>query len=1324
MRLTCSTANLLLFLASVISVPALFAQDIPPAGNTRIVSEGRGVRSSLVRGDQVIRERTYDPEEAVRVIVTFSAQPLARFRAGVKAGKRTGSLSAARAAITAEHTRFFADLGRLNGEVQQAGKTTPDRMEGSYETALNGVVLTTTRKRMAAIHRLPYVTRVEEDRTFRILSTGAGARTGVRPGRPRSAFTGAGVVLAVLDTGIDYTHPDFGGAMGGRVIGGYDFQNQDADPMDDHGHGTWVAGVAAAAGTSFQGMAPGVSILAYKVCNARGLCPASRIISGLDRALNPDGDPFTDDAVDVINLSLGLPEGTGNDLVSLAVDLAVEAGVVCVTAAGNVGEAFGYHTIGSPGSAAGALTVGATDPASGVASFSARGPGRNRFGIKPELVAPGVAVMTTEPGGGYGAHSGTSLATPLVAGAVAVLLEAHPGWSPEMVKAALMQQASNTGGDLWSQGAGELSLAHAMTAPGLMTPATLSLGVVEGEGTHWEQAVTVTLNNLSETPATYTFSFSGPSGITASFATSGLTIPPGESRELGVTLNFDGGVLPNIDVLQEHWLPYVAEIRATGANDTLRVPIDFVKSAVLRVEGMDGPFSYFAHDGKGRVLSGDVGAGINVLDDHTLLLNTGTYDVVAAYGGFEQGAEGPVFRRWFVVRDGVRITGSKTVSIDRARAVHRYTIAPQDENGALLQRPPQWTMTRFEHRPSGVSLDLLMSGHTGFPEEHFSDAPGSYEYRWYSVSDPGRKPFYHLKGVLNRFDRDETIAPPAAAYRSYSIHYATPPDVSGLWVLQFLGLPSPVGGAFAGTTLREPLLAPPYTQPVYVLPDPVGHFLEGYRAGSFSEVLVPHTPGRTERADSDLLYVTPWHRVRDDGVLDTYFYLDPTRSILPVTGDHITYGLGPSHWFGRLNNTGTTLALRTNTDVGYVLFAYPGGRFSRFFPLFLNQLQDAPQNVNQAYTLADAAGAVIASGRVIDLFRQGISEAGFFDSRAEISLPSPGGYSLILESPPYVIQRRPGRATVRLSMDTRLVDKNPPAMTALNVLADGEFTDLVGAGQAASVRIQVADAEGPVTVSLAYRMNPDSTWIPLQMSAEEDVYWAAMPVDLPEGYVSLRVVAVDASGNALTFEAEPAFKHTEAVVPPLPATLRFPSDGAELPGGGLRLMWNPTAEAAAYHVQVATDAAFTAVLFEDSTVVFPEYPFPAQAPGGTYFWRVRGLNEGGGSAWSSTYHFTVSTATGLEVAANELPRAYALRQNYPNPFQGTTTIPFELPRAGKVSLRVYDLLGREVATLLEADLPPGRYARAWEAWHVAPGVYLYRLVAGDVQKTGKMVLLR
>ena len=310
--------------------------------------------------------------------------------------------------------------------------------------------------------------------------------------------TGLGVRVAIVDTGVAYTHPDLGGCLGAacKVIRGYDFVNDDSNPQDDHGHGTHVAGIVAANGV-VRGIAPDARLLAYKVLNANGDGFSSTVIAGIDAAVDPDGNPATNDGAHVINLSLG-GYGDPDDPMSQAVDNVTLHGVTVVVAAGNSGP--DEQTIGSPGTARRAITVGASDKTDHPASFSSRGPVIWNGGaiLKPDIVAPGVAICSTRWGSSWpgaecidAAHvalSGTSMAAPHVAGVAALLLQRNPSWKPAEVKAALRVTALDLAQAPTTQGYGRvralsaIQLTHAPPIASITTSGTPT-GVLDITGT-------------------------------------------------------------------------------------------------------------------------------------------------------------------------------------------------------------------------------------------------------------------------------------------------------------------------------------------------------------------------------------------------------------------------------------------------------------------------------------------------------------------------------------------------------------------------------------------------------------------------------------------------------------------------------------------------------------------------------------------------------------------------------------------------------------------------------------------------------------------------
>ncbi len=227
---------------------------------------------------------------------------------------------------------------------------------------------------------------------------------------------GGGVRVGILDTGIDYTHPD----LDGNYAGGYDFVNGDPDPRDDHGHGTHVAGIVAAEdnGAGVVGVAPAARIYALKVLDAGGSGYSSDIVAALEWCVN-NGIRVTNNSYGSVPLPLldALDIG-GSTTMKDAFDRSAAAGVVHVAAAGNSGNFLGIgDNEASPARYESVIAVAATDRNNGRASFSSTGP-------DVELAAPGVSVYSTMRGGGYGAMSGTSQASPHVAGAAALAIAA------------------------------------------------------------------------------------------------------------------------------------------------------------------------------------------------------------------------------------------------------------------------------------------------------------------------------------------------------------------------------------------------------------------------------------------------------------------------------------------------------------------------------------------------------------------------------------------------------------------------------------------------------------------------------------------------------------------------------------------------------------------------------------------------------------------------------------------------------------------------------------------------------------------------------------
>lgn len=273
-----------------------------------------------------------------------------------------------------------------------------------------------------------------------------------------TGYRGQDIIVAVVDTGIDASHPD----LNGRVVLTEDFSGEGF--QDNHGHGTHVAGIIAGDGASsnglYSGVAPAASLMGAKVLKGNGSGNMSDVMAGIDWAVEKGAH--------VINLSLGSDDSSdGSDALSQMCDAAVARGVVVCVAAGNAGP--GAHTVGSPGAALNVITVGASDNSDHVAGFSSRGPTADGR-LKPDLCFPGVAIASCRASGTsmgqivsdyYTAASGTSMATPHCAGAAALLLQAGRTRTPQQIKELLTGSAKDMQTDVYAQGQGRAQVYEA-----------------------------------------------------------------------------------------------------------------------------------------------------------------------------------------------------------------------------------------------------------------------------------------------------------------------------------------------------------------------------------------------------------------------------------------------------------------------------------------------------------------------------------------------------------------------------------------------------------------------------------------------------------------------------------------------------------------------------------------------------------------------------------------------------------------------------------------------------------------------------------------------
>jgi subtilisin family serine protease len=285
----------------------------------------------------------------------------------------------------------------------------------------------------------------------------------------KANITGKGVRVAVIDTGIDGQHPD----LKGRVVAFKDFVGGKTEAYDDQGHGTHCAGTIGgknASGTHI-GVAPEVQFIGAKFLDKNGSGTFANAVAAMQWVADPDNNPSTDDAPMIVSNSWGggsasRSKDPNDDPMCQAAAAWIKLGIVPVFAGGNSGPRA--ETIGLPGACPWVVTVGATDSADAAASFSSRGPVNWKTGsfTKPDIAAPGVKIMSSIPGGKYAEFSGTSMATPHVAGMMALMYQIQPKMPVDKAFQLMKGAVDTVGADPNVFGAGRINALKTAKAMG------------------------------------------------------------------------------------------------------------------------------------------------------------------------------------------------------------------------------------------------------------------------------------------------------------------------------------------------------------------------------------------------------------------------------------------------------------------------------------------------------------------------------------------------------------------------------------------------------------------------------------------------------------------------------------------------------------------------------------------------------------------------------------------------------------------------------------------------------------------------------------------
>ena len=1039
--------------------------------------------SSIHTGDLSAVEKSY--------IVQFEGPPrLAREEYSNKyAGEGNNSI----------HARFESELAQIASTMRLSEAEAEIREV--YSLVFNGALIVASEGILSEVRKLPYVTHVVEDgimtaatRSIVPIDTRNGSEEyDLLPVKREGEFTGAGVVIAVIDSGVDYTHPD----LVGGYLGGYDFVNEDADPMDDHGHGTHVAGIVAGNGTAFKGTAPDVQFLALKVLDASGKGFDSSVIRAIEHAVNPDGDPGTQDAVDIINLSISsLDIGMADHPVTIAVENATAAGVVCVVAAGNRGEE-GRASITAPGNAISAITVGAMDQYEEVASFSSQGPSGSIsafsqpfFGLKPDLLAPGVQIRSTWLDGQYEYRDGTSMASPYVAGWVARVMQQFPEWEPRTIKAHLMQQTRDVGDSIWAQGAGMVD--GSAQLPFVVEPACMDFGLVYSSQARWERSEVLTITNFGTVASTFEIRVrdSLPDGIQTVLSSNSRTLLPGESSNIHIDISANPRMLPS-SPFPDGYVGYVDITSVTGA---LSIPFSVFKTHASHIqlsERADHVVLQSHAPDKAHIY-------IDAPNLSSLFVHPDTYDVMVQ---FENGL-------YTILKEDIELNEAAYTEINKEEAVLPVTIRAVDISGNAL------SPLAYEASLQGHGFNWLVSNYMDLSESnsvptlHISPMSDAYSVVYNVTAFSETNEYYEIPIALPAdLSGSVLLENEPAELKRFQYRYSIPEGVTEAFFVPWNTKP------FTGPQLKSLdlsgfshpgyLLAPPYEKNFYTsfIPRREEMTME------FGHSIVIPIPGAGPRLrdQQTLLRSAPMVVRRDQAMLNVE---KGGRPLQEADGGNYELPLGNrgGYWDGELDNSTTRVRIKGPQSGG----------------LFRGKWDEAFKSSGEWVLLKD--------GTIIDYeavhYQPNVLPED--DPIAVERIVEPGAYTLIVRNETFLADTGQKGHSVELSFRTDRADPDPPRINRLygSLSQNGEEELIIDLIDVCNWCTRDAAREHLGEVQLFLKRTVHDDWIEQPLILQDTLLIASFNGAYSGDYFALRVWAEDEFGNSMDYYSVDESGHT------------------------------------------------------------------------------------------------------------------------------------------------------------------------------------------------------
>jgi hypothetical protein len=1217
MKVRFAVILLLIFFSSDLmpqhSFRRVFGDKDNPSKNMIIPNEPGHVYSLTRTKDNRVNLEDLNLTEKLNVIVEFKSAPLFFTKTSAHRGL-------SKPAYTSQFSTFRNDLLKLFGNYTRSfgiNASIPE-IKNEFYRVFNGVSISLPRAVANSLYSLPYVKKVYPD-----IEVSALLKESIPLIKADSLWQqfgtgGDSIVIGILDTGIDYLHPALGGGIGPgyKVIGGYDCYNGDSDPMDDNGHGSHVAGIASADGL-LKGVAPKAKLMALKVLSRSSGGMESTVICGLERALDPNQDGNPDDMIDVVNLSLGGP-GYPEDALSTAVNNAVRLGLVCCVAAGNSGGGGIFNTISSPGTAELAITTGASDKYDHLESFSSRGPNKSNSCIKPELLAPGGSILSVCLDGGFVYSSGTSMASPHVAGACALLKSIHRDWGPMDIKSALMSTAKDIHEEVMSQGAGRIDVLKAAKVSTLFNPCCLSFGLDNLKDGTWIKPDTILVKNISKGVQSYKVSFSGiiPAMHLQAFPQE-FTLAPGASAAVVFRLELNNNHLPDPVTASQS---FSGNVIIKSSSETLHLPWAFEKAARLVMNFKSTGTRFYLADSRQSFGSDKaVWKGSSA----ELMVPPGTYDLFALYS-----AESDTLK--LIVKEHLVLRGSDTISVSPEDALNNISLSVKDKDGNSFEGENSTWVYQVTFPDSSSFKDIITVFSSTGRIFKCSNVSGRFKINIGGVIASGDNRVCVADFHINEIKGPKELTNEYNDLIEENVSLDIPFNIARpeVFFIGGLKLIDEYSVTFGGNYLESYELSGRKWNGKVYLPGR-GAMQHDFQPATAISIAESRNPALWKTAShfSEVTFAIdlPPFSVFD-GSVGLFTPQKPSRNImLTKAGGTISlknWLIYPDGFHNNINNL----------SAGQVIMPQPN---------FFGQLQEHYLELagHTVYKIFDGNNLLVQD-TLADAHTVAVSKKQY---RTEFS------------NIPYYIEGYEAHSVMNCRYDLSLIDPNPPLIRSL----------------------QVRNSLGI----------PESR---LEKGEKASVFLAGCDYLLDQDYMPYIMPVVDDSTQIfIRLHGETAWKRLN--------TVKISEDSIL---------------GSYYSADISSMTNFDSTALDLKVVIFD-----------------RSLNSTECIFEPAVTIGKFRGTTNIHEITEEAPviKEYSLSNNYPNPFNPSTTLRFSLPEDSYLKVEVFDVIGRKVTTLADEKRKAGSFSIQWDADRCPSGIYFCRFSAQGTrhfEKTVKMVLLR